>query len=77
MGEQEGVGRVLINIEGMNCSHCAKNAQNAIEAVPGVKFAAVDHIAKTAVITADDGCSLDLAAIKKAVEDAGYEVVTK
>ncbi|MCQ2255565.1 MAG: SO_0444 family Cu/Zn efflux transporter [Bacteroidaceae bacterium] len=77
VGEQEGVGRVLINIEGMNCSHCAKNAQNAIEAVPGVKSAAVDHIAKTAVITADDGCSLDLAAIKKAVEDAGYEVVTK
>lgn len=77
VGEQEGVGRVLINIEGMHCSHCAKNAQGAIEAVPGVKSAAVDHIAKTAVITADDGCSLDLAAIKKAVEDAGYEVVTK
>lgn len=66
---------ILINIEGMNCSHCAKNAQNAIEAVPGVKSADVDHIAKTAIITANDGCSLDLEAIKKAVADAGYEVV--
>ena len=73
VGEPEGV--LLINIEGMNCSHCAKNAQNAIEAVPGVKSAAVDHIAKTAIITANDGCSLDLEAIKKAVADAGYEVV--
>ena len=73
--EPEGVGKaILINIEGMHCSHCAKNAQGAIEAVPGVKSADVDHIAKTAVITADEGCSLDLEAIKKAVEDAGYEV---
>ena len=76
VGEPEGVGRVLlINIEGMNCSHCAKNAQSAIEAVAGVKSADVDHIAKTAIITANDGCSLDLEAIKKAVADAGYEVV--
>lgn len=66
---------VVINIEGMNCSHCAKNAQSAIEAVAGVKSADVDHIAKTAIITANDGCSLDLEAIKKAVADAGYEVV--
>lgn len=73
VGEPEGV--LLINIEGMNCSHCAKNAQNAIEALAGVKSADVDHIAKTAIITANDGCSLDLEAIKKAVADAGYEVV--
>lgn len=73
VGEPEGV--LLINIEGMNCSHCAKNAQSAIEAVAGVKSADVDHIAKTAIITANDGCSLDLEAIKKAVADAGYEVV--
>ncbi len=72
VGEPE---RVVISIEGMNCSHCAKNAQGAIEAVAGVKSAVVDHIAKTAIITANEGCSLDLAAIKKAVADAGYEVV--
>lgn len=66
---------IVINIEGMNCSHCAKNAQSAIEAVAGVKTADVDHIARTAIITANDGCSLDLEAIKKAVADAGYEVV--
>ena len=66
---------VVINIEGMHCSHCAKNAQGAIEALAGVKSADVDHIAKTAIITANDGCSLDLEAIKKAVADAGYEVV--
>ena len=72
VGEQEGV---ILHIEGMNCSHCAKNAQSAIEAVAGVKSADVDHIAKTTIITANDGCSLDLEAIKKAVADAGYEVV--
>ncbi len=72
VGEPEGV---VITIEGMNCSHCAKNAQGAIEAVAGVKSAVVDHIAKTAIITANEDCSLDLEAIKKAVADAGYEVV--
>ena len=64
-----------IKINGMNCSHCAKNAQGAIEAVAGVKSAEVDHIAKTAVITTDEDCTLDMEAIKKAVSDAGYEVV--
>jgi len=69
--------KAVMIIEGMNCSHCAKNAQNAIASVPGVKAVEVDHITKTAVITADEGCLLDLEVIKKAVEDAGYEVAEK
>lgn len=66
--------KVTMIIEGMNCSHCAKNAQNAIASVPGVKAVEVDHVTKTAVITAEEGCSLDIEAITKVVEDAGYEI---
>lgn len=64
-----------IKINGMNCSHCAKNAQGAILSVPGVKSAEVDHINGTALVVADEGCTLDLDAIRQAVAAAGYEVV--
>ena len=64
-----------IKINGMNCSHCAKNAQSAILSVPGVESAEVDHIAGSAVVKAAEGCTLDIAAIKKAIEEAGYEAL--
>ena len=59
-----------LTIEGMMCKHCAARVEKALTAV-GVT-AAVDLAAKTATITGE----ADDAALRKAVEDAGYTVVS-
>lgn len=60
-----------LTIEGMMCQHCAAHVAKALNALPGVT-ATVDLDAKTATVTG----SADDAALKKAVEDAGYQVTT-
>ena len=58
-------------IEGMMCAHCQARVEQALNALPGVA-ARVDLQAKTATVTG----TADDAALKKAVEDAGYQVVS-
>jgi len=60
-----------MTIEGMMCKHCAARVEKALNAIDGVT-AAVDLEAKTAAVTGD----ADDAALRKAVEDAGYTVVS-
>ena len=62
-----------ISIEGMMCMHCQGRVEKALNALDGVT-AAVDLEAKTATVTCPEGT--DDAALKKAVTDAGYEVVS-
>ncbi len=58
-------------IEGMMCMHCKAHVEKALNALDGVT-ATVDLEAKTASVTGD--VSNDV--LKKAVEDAGYTVVS-
>lgn len=60
-----------MTIEGMMCKHCAARVEKALNAIEGVT-AAVDLEAKTATVT---GKATD-AVLRKAVEDAGYTVVS-
>lgn len=62
-----------VSINGMMCSHCEMHVKKALEALPGVEKAEASHKAKNAVITLKNGAEVDESAIKKAVEDAGYE----
>ena len=57
-------------IKGMNCSHCAKNAENAIRNVEGIESVSVDLASETATVvgTASDE---DISA---AVEAIGFEI---
>ena len=59
-----------MTIEGMMCKHCAARVEKALTAL-GVT-AAVDLEAKTATVTGE----ADDAVLRKAVEDAGYTVVS-
>lgn len=61
-----------LSIEGMNCGHCSNAVDKALRAVSGVKEVAVDLAGKKAVVEAE-GVADDV--LKKAVEDAGYQVV--
>ena len=61
----------VLKVEGMMCSHCKAHVEKALMGVPGVESAVADVEAKTATVTG----SADMEAMKKAVADAGYEVV--
>ena len=61
-----------MKVEGMMCPKCEARTKKALEAVAGVASAVVSHTAGTAVVTCE---ALDPAALKAAVEAAGYHVV--
>ncbi|WP_321418458.1 copper ion binding protein [uncultured Methanomethylovorans sp.] len=63
-----------INIKGMMCGHCQATVEKAIKAVKGVKNVKVDLANKNATVEYDVA-DTDINKIKKAVTDAGYEVV--
>lgn len=60
-----------LKIEGMMCPHCSGRVEKALNALEGVT-ATVNLEAGTAAVTCPDG--FDPAALKQAVEDAGYTV---
>ncbi|MBQ9263204.1 MAG: heavy metal translocating P-type ATPase [Clostridia bacterium] len=62
-----------LKIEGMMCTHCSGRVQKALEAIDGVTAAQVSHETGTAVVTMNVNMADDV--LKKAVTDAGYEVV--
>lgn len=62
-----------IKIEGMSCGHCMKAVTDALNNLPGVSKVQVSLEQAQADFHA--GEDLDMAAVKKAVEDAGYKVV--
>ena len=61
----------VIKVEGMMCTHCKATVEKACKSVPGVTDAVVDLKAKTATVTGN----ADVAAVKKAIEDEGFEVM--
>ena len=69
-GEQKAMEKKVL-IEGMMCQHCRAHVDKALNGIPGAS-ATVDLDSKTAVVTGD--VSDD--AIRAAVEEAGYQVVS-
>lgn len=67
----EKMMKKTIIIEGMMCTHCSGRVQQALNALEGVS-ATVDLEAKTA--TVESAAMPADALLKKAVEDAGYQV---
>ena len=61
-----------LNVEGMSCMHCVKKVEMALKGVKGVKSVKVNLENKTAEVTLKE--NVDIEVLKKAVEDAGYEV---
>ncbi|MBQ8383042.1 MAG: heavy metal translocating P-type ATPase [Clostridia bacterium] len=61
-----------IKIEGMMCPHCEARVKKVLEGIDGVTSAEVSHKKGTAVVTLSK--AVDDGVLKKAVEDAGYQV---
>lgn len=60
-----------IEIEGMMCEHCVMHVKKALESLPGVSDVNVSLEKKQATLETKD---ISNEALKKAVEDAGYQV---
>ena len=64
-----------IEIKGMMCQHCEMHVKKALEALEGVESAVASHEQGKATVTLKEGASLDEAAVKNAVTEAGYEFI--
>ena len=60
----------VIFVNGMMCPHCQARVEKACKFVPGVTDAVVDLKAKNVTVTG----TADVAALKAAIVDAGYEI---
>jgi copper chaperone CopZ len=58
-------------VDGMTCGHCVNAVTGEVTKVGGVADVAIDLGAKTVTVTGD---SLDDAAIRAAIDEAGYTV---
>ncbi|HZK88082.1 MAG TPA: copper chaperone CopZ [Anaerovoracaceae bacterium] len=66
--------KVIINIEGMSCSHCVNAVTKAVGSLDGVSEVQVNLEAKTATVDYDSD-KITLEALKNAIEEEGYDVV--
>lgn len=71
--KEEKIMTTVINVNGMMCEHCKATVEKVTKAVEGVSNSIVNLDAKNVTIEYADGT--DLEKVKKAVTDAGYEVV--
>lgn len=66
--------RIIINVEGMSCSHCVNAVTKAVRNLDGVSEVQVNLESKTATVDYDSD-KITLEAIKAAIEEEGYDVV--
>lgn len=64
--------KTTVKISGMSCMHCVAAVKGALKDLPGVK--SLDVKVGEAVIESD--AALDPEALKQAIDDAGFEVVS-
>ena len=66
------MNEVTITVEGMSCGGCVKNVTGVLQALPGVAAVDVSLEAGEARVRHDPAQS-DVAALKAAIEDAGFD----
>jgi Cu+-exporting ATPase len=60
----------IVKVEGMSCAHCQMRVEKVLNSLDGVEEAKVNLEEKRAIIKGN----ADNDAVRKAIEDAGYEV---
>ncbi|MBO9524342.1 MAG: heavy-metal-associated domain-containing protein [Nocardioidaceae bacterium] len=59
-------------VTGMTCGHCVASVTEEVREIPGVTDVDVDLASGSLVVTSAD--PLDAAAVRAAVEEAGYQL---
>lgn len=65
-----GMEELTYSVPGMHCAHCERAVSDELSAVAGVESVSVDLETKRVVVS---GGALDDAALRAAIEEAGYE----
>ncbi|MBQ0028545.1 MAG: heavy metal translocating P-type ATPase [Lachnospiraceae bacterium] len=71
--KKEEKNKMILNVNGMMCGHCEAHVKKALEAIDGVVEAVANHETNTVEIKTDR--DVDVAVLKNAITEAGYEVV--
>jgi len=66
--------RIILNVEGMSCSHCENAVKKAVGSLSGVSNVTVSLKEKTVTVEYDSS-KVSKADIKIAIEEQGYDVV--
>ncbi|ROT33492.1 heavy-metal-associated domain-containing protein [Micromonospora sp. HM5-17] len=61
-------------VSGMTCNHCVNSVQTEVSQLPGVTEVRVDLASGAVTVTSDT--PLDEAAVRAAVDEAGYELIS-
>ncbi len=61
-------------VQGMTCGHCVSSVKEEVSEVEGVEAVDVDLAAGSLTVTSAQ--PVDVAAVRQAVTDAGYQLVT-
>ena len=66
----------VFQVSGMTCGHCVAAVTEEIESLPGVRAVRVDLVpGQVSDVTVDAEAPLEAAAVRAAVDEAGYELV--
>ena len=66
--------KIVLNVEGMSCSHCENAVKKAVGALDGVNQVLVDLKGKSVTVEYDT-LKVSLDSIKNEIEEQGYDVV--
>lgn len=65
------------HVTGMTCQHCVSAVKEEVSALPGVERVDVQLVeGGTSTVTVDSATPLDTQAVRNAVEEAGYDLLT-
>ena len=59
-------------VTGMTCGHCVSSVTEEVQEIPGVEN--VDVVLETGAVTITSAEPIDEAAVRAAVEEAGYQL---
>lgn len=62
-----------VKVKGMTCNHCVISVTKAVSSIVGTSNVKVDLLSGQA--SWDEAAPVDVAAVKKAIEKIGFEVV--
>ncbi|MFF4258586.1 heavy-metal-associated domain-containing protein [Streptomyces sp. NPDC001663] len=70
-----GTVTAVYKVSGMSCGHCEGSVSGEISEIPGVS--SVKAVAATGEVTVVSDVPLDEAAVRAAVDEAGFELVAQ
>lgn len=66
----------VYKVSGMTCGHCVASVTEELTEIPGVNEVKVDLVADgVSDVTVESADSLDVDAVRAAIDEAGYELV--